>query len=421
MLRFLQRVIRLGWPMRLLGFLFGRYNPWHPRHRQDPYPDYRRLREEAPIYRSPLLRIWIVSRYDDVVAVLRDRRFSADRRELPLAKLLERLFAPDPGLLGFVNTNLLNLDGPDHARLRGLVSKAFTPRRVQALRPRIEAVVADLLDAVEPAGEMDLVRDFAHPLPVIVIAELLGVPVKDRADFRRWSEALVQILDPLSGEGGMAPVVEAVNELAAYFRGMLAERRAEPREDLLSAMIAAEESGRSLDETELISLCGLILAAGHETTTNLIGNGVRALLANPGERKRLAEDPGLIDSAVEELLRFDSPVQFTERVVTEDLDFGGRRLRRNQLVWVLLGSANRDPAHFPEPDRLDLARGDRSHLAFGLGNHFCLGAGLARLEAQVALSALLRRFPDLRGDPDPPGWKPSAVLRGPTALPLELR
>jgi len=421
MLRFIQRLIRLGWPMRILGFLFGRYNPWHPDHRRNPYPDYRRLRDEAPVYRHPLLRNWIVSRYDDVAELLRDKRLSADRRELPLAKLLERIFTTDPEFLGFVNNNLLNIDGADHARLRGLVSKAFTPRRVEALRPRIEAVVEDLLDAVEPAGEMELVRDFAHPLPVVVIAELLGVPVRDREAFRRWSETLVQILDPLSGEGGLAPVEQAVRELGAYFRGMLAERRAAPRDDLLSAMIAAEESGRSLDEAELISLCGLILAAGHETTTNLIANGVRALLAHPGERKRLAEDPALLAPAVEEMLRFDSPVQFTERVVREDLEFRGRRFRRNQLVWVLLGSANRDPAQFAEPDRLDVGRSENRHLAFGLGNHFCLGAPLARLEAQVALSVLLRRFPELHGDPEPAAWRPSAVLRGPVALPLELR
>ncbi len=421
MLRFIQRLIAREWLMRALGFLFGRYNPWHPDHRRDPYPDYRRLRDEAPIYRHPLLRMWIVSRHEDVVEVLRDKRFGADRRELPLARLLQRIFRADPEFLDFINNNLLNLDGADHARLRGLVGKAFTPRRVEALRPRVEALVEELLDAVEPAGEMELVRDLAHPLPVVVIAELLGVPARDRAAFRRWSEALVQILDPLSGEGGMAPVENAVHEMGAYFRGMLAERRAAPRDDLLSAMIAAEEDGRSLDEAELVSLCGLILAAGHETTTNLIANGVRALLANDGERKRLLDDPGLVPSAVEEMLRYDSPVQFTERVVTEDLEFRGRRFRRNQLVWVLLGSANRDPAQFPEPDRFDPARAENRHLAFGLGAHFCLGATLARLEAQVAVAALLRRFPELHGDPQPPGWKPSAVLRGPTAVPLVLR
>ncbi len=419
MLRVLQRLISWGWPVRLLRPLLGRYVPWHPELRRDPYPAYRRLRERHPVYRTPY-RVWVVSRYEDVATVLRDRRFTADRSDQPLVRWMRRFVRLDPDFTELVDHNLLNIDGEKHARLRGLVVKAFTPRRVEALRPRVQALVDELLDRVEPAGEMELIRDLAHPLPVVVIAEMLGVPGSDRERFRRWSADLVQVLDPLSGHDGLRPAVEATRALFGYFRGMLAERRAAPRDDLLSAMIAAEESGRTLTEGELLSLSALLLAAGHETTTNLIGNAVLALLAHPGERKRLADDPELAERAVDELLRYDAPVQLTERVVAEDLVFRGQRMRRGQLVWVLLGSANRDPERFADPDRLDLGRSDNRHLAFGQGAHFCVGASLARLEAGIALGALARRFPDFRGPTVPPGWKASAVLRGPTALPLEL-
>lgn len=415
----LQKLIALGWPVRILAPLLGRFVPWHPEHRRDPYPTYRRLRETAPVHRTRY-RVWVVSRYDDVAAILRDRRFTADRSDVALVRWLRRFARLDPEFLQLVDHNLLNLDGAKHARLRGLVNKAFTPRRVEALRPRVQALVDELLDRVAPTGEMEVVRDLAHPLPVAVIAEMLGVPLADREKFRHWSEDLVQVLDPLSGRDGLRPTVAATHALFAYFRELLAERRARPRDDLLSALIAAEDAGRTLEEGELLSLAALLLAAGHETTTNLIGNALLALLAHPGERKRLADDAALAESAVEELLRWDGPVQLTERVVAEDLEFAGRRMRRGQLVWLLLASANRDPAAFPEPDRLDLGRRDNRHLAFGQGAHFCLGAPLASLEAQIALGTLVRRFPDLDGPLEPPGWKPSAVLRGPTALPLVL-
>jgi pimeloyl-[acyl-carrier protein] synthase len=284
----------------------------------------------------------------------------------------------------------------------------------------VEALVEELLDRVAPRGEMELVRDLAAPLPVIVIAELLGVPAADRERLVQWSEDLIELLDPLSGREGLDPPKRASRALAGYFRELLAQRRREPRDDLLSAMLAAEERGEHLQEGELLSLCSLILAAGNETTRNLIGNGVRALLAHPEERKRLRDDPALLPSAVEEFLRYDGPIQMTDRVATEDCEIGGQAIRAGQLVGVLLGSANRDPERFPEPDRLDLGRPDNRHLAFGHGLHFCLGAGLARLEAQVAIGGLLRRFPDFRGDPEPPGWKASVVIRGPTALPLRL-
>jgi hypothetical protein len=420
MLRLLQWLVSLQWPLRLLGFLFGGFDPWLEENRRDPVPAYRRLRETEPIRRNRLQGTWVLSRYDDVAAVLRDPRFTTDRTSLLPFRLMRRSSRHHPDFVSLLDRNLLMLDGEEHRRVRGLVSKAFTPRRIEALRPRIEAIVEGLLDAVAAKGELELVHDLAHPLPVVVIAELLGVPLEDRERFRGWSNDVVEILDLMSGRDGLRPAWRGAEGLAGYFRGLLAERRRAPKDALLSAMLAAEEDGVALGEADLLALCALLLAAGHETTTNLIGNAVLALLRHPGERKRLQDDLGLMPSAVEEFLRFDSPVQVTDRVISEDLDFRGHRFRRGQLAVCLIGAANHDPARFPEPDRLDLGRGDRGHLAFGLGPHVCLGAPLARLEAEVALSGLLRRFPSFTGPLEPPGRRASVVLRGPTSLPLTL-
>jgi len=420
MLRFVQWLVSLQWPLRLIGFVFGGFNPWLEETRRNPVPAYHRLRERAPIRWNRWQRTWLLSRYDDVAAVLRDPRFTTDRRRLLPFRMMRRASRHHPDFVNLLDRNLLMLDGEEHRRVRGLVSKAFTPRRVEALRPRIEAIVDELLDAVAARGEMELVRDLAHPLPVIVIAELLGVPLADRERFRGWSNDVVQILDLLSGREGLVPAWRGAAGLAEYFRGLLEERRRAPQDDLLSAMLAAEEDGRALAEADLLSLSALLLAAGHETTTNLIGNAVLALLRHPEERKRLVDDPGLLPGAVEEFLRFDSPVQVTDRVVTEDLELRGQRFRRGQLVVCLLGAANHDPARFPEPDRLDVTRADRGHLAFGLGPHVCLGAPLARLEAELALAGLLRRFPHFTGPAEPPARRASVVLRGPAALPLLL-
>jgi cytochrome P450 len=420
MLRFIQWLVSLQWPLRLVGFMFGGFNPWLEENRRDPLPAYRRLRESEPIRRNRWQGSWVLSRYEDVAAVLRDPRFTTDRTRLLPFRLMRRSSRRHPDFVSLLDRNLLMLDGEEHRRVRALVSKAFTPRRIEALRPRVEAIVDELLDAAAAKGEMELVHDLAHPLPVVVIAELLGVPLADRERFRGWSNDVVQILDLLSGRDGLRPAWRGAEGLAGYFRGLLAERRRAPKDDLVSAMLAAEEDGRALGEADLLALCALLLAAGHETTTNLIGNAVLALLRHPHERKRLQEDPGLMPNAVEEFLRFDSPVQVTDRVITEDLDFRGQRFRRGQLAVCLIGAANHDPARFPDPDRLDLARGDRGHLAFGLGPHVCLGAPLARLEAEVALAGLLRRFPSFDGPTEPPGRRASVVLRGPTALPLSL-
>jgi len=409
--------------LRRLGFLIGPWNPWLPEQRRDPYPTYRFLREEKPLCRAPAFGGWVASRAEDVELVLRDKRFTTQRQELAPIRALRRAARDVPDLVAFLDHDLLMIDGAKHTRLRKLVSKAFTPRRVRELEPRIEALVEELLDEAvrRRGGRLELVSDLAEPLPATVIGEMLGVPSKDRDLLHAWSQEAVELLDPLSGREGLEPPKRATRALADYFRTLLAARRREPRDDLLSAMVAAEDEGERLSEAEVLALATLILVAGHETTANLIGNAVVCLLRYPDERKRLRDDPSLLPSAVEEFLRFESPIQITDRVATEDLELRGKRVKRGQLVAVLLGSANRDPARFPEPDRLDLGRSENRHFAFGHGSHFCLGAQLARLEAQVALRGLLRRFPDFRGAPDPPDWKRSAVLRGPTALPLEVR
>lgn len=420
MLRFLQWLTRQERLLRWLRPLFGRFAPFQPEHRGDPQSTWRALRESGPVYRSRAFGTFLCTRYDDVVHVLRDPHFSTDRSGVPAMRLVERMVRGDPDFAGLLERNLLTIDGADHRRLRGLVSKAFTPRRVERLRGRLEETVDALMDAVAESGEMEAVRDLAHPLPVIAIAELLGVPAEDRDRFRAWSSALVQLLDPFQGRGGAAPMIQSTHEIFDYFRPLLAARRAEPRDDLLSAMIAAEQDGERLDEVDLLALSSLLLVAGHETTTNLIGNAVLLMLRFPEERKRLQDDLGLLPSAIDECLRYESPIQLTDRAVVEDTELAGQPLRRNQMVAVVLAAANRDPEHFPEPDRFDVGRRDNHHLAFGLGSHFCLGSQLARLEAEVALGGLLRRFPDFSGDPEPPAWRRSMIIRGPEAVPLRL-
>lgn len=420
MLRLLQKLIQLEWPVRLVSPLIGKFNPFLREYRENPYPHYRALRQSAPVYFSPSMRGWILSRYADIERALQDPRLGVDRTQAKMFKSLDLFGALSPEFGAVVFTTLLMQDPPNHTRLRRLVNKAFTPRVVEQQRGRVQEVVDGLLDRVEARGSMNLVNDLAYPLPVTVIAEMLGVPTKDHAHFKEWSDTLTVLLDPLQAEGGMAPAERAFAELSSYMRGIFAARREQPCEDLISALVSVEEGGEKLTETELLSLVTLILGAGHETTTNLIGNAVMALLQHPAERRRLQDDPSLIRSAVEEFLRFDSPVQLTDRVAKEDLEIDGQRIRKGELVGLILGAANRDPEKFPDPDRLDLGRQDNDHIAFGHGVHFCLGAQLARVEAQVAIHSLLEKFPDLRGPLAPVEWKRSIVLRGPMEVALKV-
>jgi len=422
-LRLLQWLVRREHLLRLLSPVFGRFQPFSAAHRRNPHDTWRSLREHAPAYRSRVFGTTLFTRYEDVLRILSDPRFSTDRSQVPAMRWVARLTRGEPEFAGLIERNLLTIDGADHRRLRGLVAKAFTPRRVERLRPRLVGIAEDLLDRASAGGRasgIELVRDFAHPFPVVAIAELLGVPAEDRDRFRRWGQALVQLLDPLQGRGGVRPLIEATAEIFAYFRPLLAERRAQPRDDLLTAMIQAEEGGDRLEELDLLALSALLLVAGHETTSNLIGNAVLLLLRFPQERKRLQDDPGLLPTAVEECLRFESPIQLTDRAVVEDCELRGVRLRRNQMAAAVLAAANRDPRAFAEAERFDVGRRDNRHLAFGHGSHFCLGASLARAEAEIALATLLRRFPDFRGDPEPPAWRRSMIVRGPEAVPLRL-
>lgn len=420
MLRLIQNLIRMEWPVRLLNPVIGKFNPFLPEYRYDPYPFYRALQTRHPVYFSPVLRGWILSRYSDVVEVLQDPRFSVRRNQSNLFRRLNPFASLRPDFTEAIMRSLLMLDPPDHTRLRRLVNKAFTPRVVENVRPRIQMIVDDLLDRFEKDGEMDLIRDLAYPLPVIVISEMLGIAPEDHAKFKEWSDALTALVDPMQAEDGMGPAQDAFVQLSTYLRRVFEERRRTPRQDLISALVSVDEQGDSLTDAELLSLSALILGAGHETTTNLLGNSVLALLRNPGERRRLQDDPSLIGSAVEEFLRYDSPVQLTDRVATEDCEIRGQTVRKGVLVGLILAAANRDPERFSDPERLDIGRTDNYHVAFGHGVHFCLGAALARTEAQIAISTLLRRFPDLDGDANPKEWKRSTVLRGPMSLHLSL-
>ena len=388
------------------------YNPLSPRMARDPYPLYAELRARDPVHRSRLLDAWVFSRHADVDAILRDfRRFSNDQRKRDprLRRRRRSLPLPEP--------TILFVDPPDHARLRSLVNKAFTPRAVAALEARIRGMAGALLDAADPAG-FDLMAALANPLPVMVIAEMLGVPPEDRAQFKTWSNQRARILEPTVSGRELQVAQQASRSLDAYFRTIIEARRVEPRDDIISALVHVEEAGDRLTEREMLGMLRLLLVAGNETTTNLIGNGVLALLRHPAQLRALRDDPDLIPMAVEELLRFDSPVQATLRLVLEDCDVNGFPLRRGDNAILLNGAANHDPAAFDDPDQLDVTRGEVNHVAFGRGIHYCLGAPLARLEGRIAIEVLLERYPGLRLLSDRPAFRRSIILRGLEALPV---
>src|SRR5437016_13311672 len=357
------------------------FNPYLPEFHADPYPFYHRLRAVAPVYQTPM-GFWVLTRYDDVVTVLRDPRFGRDGFE----QMLAAVYADERAESSRLPRSMLFRDPPDHTRLRALVSKAFTPRVIERMREHIQDIVNRLLGRVRDAKGMDVITDLAYPLPVTVICEMLGVPTGDEGVIRQWSSDVARSLDAI----GMPSDIEIVTrgraarrELADYFRRLLPERRRHPQDDLLSLLIAAEEAGDKLSEGELLATCILLFIAGHETTVNLIGNGTLALLRHPDQLGRLREDPALIHSAVEELLRYDSPVQRTARITNTDVEVDRRAIAKGPMVVAAIGAANRDPAHFPEPDRLDIARRDNRHVAFGFGIHFCLGAPLRSEERRV--------------------------------------
>lgn len=388
-----------------------------PAYVASPYATYDLLRSRAPVYRSARWSAWLLTRHDDVLAVLRDHhRFSNEGR---YTKYLGQLPNEQRELLApliehYEHGGLVQSDPPAHTRLRRLVNLAFTPRAVAQMREMVEQLVDRLLDEAEDRGSLDLVHDFAFPLPAIVIAGMLGVPAEERDGFKDWSAKIQRFLG--SGDAHFPYALEAQESWAAmngYFRALLYERRRRPQDDLVSALAGARDADDALSEDELVRTCGAMLIAGHETTTNLIASGILALLEHPDQLSALRDNPALYPDAVEEFLRYDSPFQSAPRTVTEDVELRGRCLRAGDLAYVMLGAANRDPQRFADPARLDIRRGDNKHLAFGYGIHHCLGAALARLEAPIALRLLLERFPTLRLAPaDPPRWKRSMVQRG---------
>ena len=380
------------------------YNPLSDEVARDPYAAYRRLRHRDPVHRMRLIDAWALSRYEHVDAMLRDHERFAN---------VDRRFH-DTGL-----TTMLDLDPPDHTRLRSLVSRAFAPRSVSGWEGRVREIADRLLDAVSGHDRIDLVAALGYPLPVTVIAEMLGVPADDMGRFEGWSNDIALTVEPILTPVQIEGVQRATGELFSYFESIVEARRREPRDDLVSALLAAEEEGEGLTREELLSTMLLILVAGNETTRNLIGNGMVALLRHPDQLRRLRREPELLEPAVDELLRYDSPVQLDGRVVREDLEMGGKRLRAGQKAIALLGAANRDPAAFENPDTLDIGRRERSHLSFGRGIHYCLGASLAVLEARIAFRGLLDRFSSIRLAAEP-RYRDGIVLRGVESLWIEV-
>ena len=389
------------------------YNPLSARTIQDPYPVYAALRARAPVFRSRLLNAWVFTRHADVGAILRDhQRFSNDPRMGTLTSR-QRAMLPPPEEL-----TMLLLDPPDHTRLRTLVSKAFTPKSVGAYKPNIRRILGSLLDNIDDPTAFDFMQAVARPLPTIVIAEMLGVPAEDRDRFAIWSAQRARLLEPTISRRERKAGEAASTAFDAYFRQLIERRRTAPREDILSALVLAQDSGEHLSERETLNMLRLLLIAGNETTTNLIGNGILALLRHPDQLQRIREDPGLIPMAVEELLRFDTPVQTDFRRVLADCEVNRFTVRKRDNIVLLLGAANRDPEVYVNPDRLDIGRNRGPHLFFGTGIHHCLGASLARLEGRIFLEMLLERFSSISMLTDCPRFCKSIVLRGLQSLPL---
>jgi hypothetical protein len=385
----------------------------------DPYPVFRQLRATAPVWKSPFDR-WFLTGYEDTALLLRDRRFGKDYDN---PETLLRRFGPtalqEPAVQELTHMMLMR-DPPDHTRLRGLVTKAFTARRIEAMRDSIQDLADRLLDKVIPLGRMEAIRDLAYPLPVLVICELLGIPQADQARFVTRSSSGAALLNPTPPTRAELDSANAGTiESGAYFEALFEQRRRDPQDDLITQLVQAEEAGDRLTTTELRANVSLLFAAGHETTVNLIGNGLHSLLRHPDQWRMLLDDPTMITNAIEEILRFESPVQAVARMLSKPMALSGVELGKNELVVSLVGAANRDPAVFENPEQFDITRKDLRPLSFGGGIHFCLGAQLARIEAAVVFETILRRLPNLRLlDPEHPKWRANFILRGLTELPV---
>jgi len=392
--------------------------------KRDPVAFSARLREQGPLIHltSPfgMGESWIVTTYDDTIAILKDPRFIKDTQKVSKPSDRQDAARESASVLQRFLTwrrDMLTVDPPEHTRLRGLVSKAFTPRMIEQLRPRVQQIADELLDAVQARGKMDLIADFAFPLPITVISEMLGIPVKDRQQFRAWSQTIVNA--PVGPQ--MEDKLAALEMFVQYIKTLLADKRAHPGSDLTSGLVQAEEHRDTLSETELISTIFLLIVAGHETTVNLIGNGVLALLQHPDQMQLLRADSSLLPSAIEELLRYTAPVSLSSpRWASEDIPMHGKVISKGEMVFVSLIGADTDPQQFADPEVLNILRQEHQHVAFGKGIHYCLGAPLARLEGQIAIGTLLQRLPNLRQEPPAAQltWTQNPILRGLTSLPV---
>lgn len=398
------------------------YDLYSPTFKADPYPTYAAMREQAPVCHNPGLDgkslLWFITRYEEAEAVLRDHKRFVKNYRATLTSEQRAQLPPEPRLERLLNQHLLNLDGVDHVRLRSLVNKVFTAQMINRLQGRVQTIADELLDKVQARGQMDLIDDYAFPLPIVVIAEMLGVPAADRDRFRVWSNAFVS---PALTPEAWAHTEQLMIQFTNYLGQIFAERRRNPKDDLITALLQAEEAGDKLSEEELYSMVILLIVAGHETTLNLIGNGMLALLRNPDQLALLKSRPELMPNAIEEFLRYDGPVErATPRFAAEDVEIGGQLIQRGDAVFVVLGGADRDPAEFSKPDQLDVTREDNRHLAFGFGVHYCLGAPLARLEGRIALNTLLKRLPNLRlaAPAAELTWRPNTFLRGLQQIPV---
>jgi unspecific monooxygenase len=393
------------------------FRPYDQSFAADPYPVYAELRERSPICRSAELDMTLFARYDDIRSLLFDGRFGRTMDHVASRETIARRRAAErwdrlPNYSRYVRVNLLEKEGADHSRLRRLVAAALSPRLIQTLHERIQALVDELIDRIAPAGRMDFLEALAVPLPVRVISELLGWPSEQRECLRPWSARIVRLYEKDRSPDDEARAEEATREFATALNELAESRRVEPREDLISALVSICDQGDRITSDELISTCMLLLNAGHEATVNAAGNGLLALLRNPAQLARLQQDRTLLATAIEEMLRFDSPLQLFHRYVLEDLEFGGVRFRKGETVGLLYGSGNRDPRAFERADEFDVGRPLSRHLAFGAGTHFCLGAPLARLELAILFGTLLERLPGIRLDGGQPQYRSGLVFRG---------
>jgi cytochrome P450 len=390
------------------------YNLLDPEVLANPYPLFRRLRDEDPVHWDPFLHTWVVTRYADVQEVL--HTFSAERTHTP-EKLKAMGLSHMSPIAQLMVQQMLFMDPPQHTRLRKLASHAFTPARVAALRSHIREIVGRLLDSVENDYHMDVIADLAEPLPAIVTAEMLGVPVSDRDQLKGWSADFAEMLGNFQHNPDRVPrMLRTVHDMTTYFHDAIGQQRDHPREGLVHSLMTAELDGDRLTDAEVVATSIVTMVGGQETTTNLIGNGVLTLLRNVDQMERVRSDLSLIPSAVEEMLRYESPSQHTGRLAPIDGELGGKTIRKGQAVMAVMAAANRDPERFPDPDRFDVCREDNRHLAFGYAAHFCFGAALARIEGQEAFEAMLRRMPVFRLEPGPLVWRNNSGLRGVTAL-----